>query len=392
MEQGLGESASDIAARLEQIVARVPDWAVDLAALAVAVIAALACHAVLMRLVRRGLDSRRIFLKSLLSQTGGPTRLALIILALGLAVSAAPLDPSVSAAARHALLIAFIILAGWIAVIAVRLAGQIYLQRFRLDADDNLLARKHVTQVRILERTAAILIVVVTAACVLTTFEAVREYGVSLFASAGAAGLIAGLAARPVLSNLFAGVQIAMTQPIRLEDAVVVENEWGWVEEITASYVVIRLWDWRRMIVPLAYFIEKPFQNWTRQSAALIGSVLIHVDYTVPVARVREELIAIVSRSKLWDRQVVNLQVTDANEMTVELRALVSAANASAVWDLRCEVREQLIAFLQRDYPQVLPKRRAEVTLQGASRDERDRPARARSDAIDDGAEWPRAS
>jgi small-conductance mechanosensitive channel len=369
MEQqhGLHDFAAGIAARVGDMVARAPGWAIDLAAIAAAIVAALLAHAVLMRVLRRSLDARRVFLKSLLAQTQGPTRLALIIFVLNLAASAAPLDESSRANAHHALLIAFIVLVGWIAVIAVHLGGQIYLLRFRLDVEDNLLARKHLTQVRILERTAAILIVVVAAACVLTTFESVRQYGVSLFASAGVAGLVLGLAARPVLSNVFAGVQIAMTQPIRLEDAVIVENEWGWVEEITASYVVIRLWDWRRMVVPLSYFIEKPFQNWTRHSGALIGSVLIYVDYTVPVARIREELNRITARSKLWDRQVVNLQVTDAKEGTVELRALVSAANASAAWDLRCEVREQLIAFLQREYPHALPRRRAEVMLRDAA-------------------------
>jgi small-conductance mechanosensitive channel len=235
----------------------------------------------------------------------------------------------------------------------------------RVDTGGDLLARKHLTQVRILERTATVLIVIVAAACVLITFDSVREYGVSLFASAGIAGVIAGLAARPVLSNLFAGIQIAIAQPIRLEDAVIVENEFGSIEEITGTYVVVRLWDLRRMIVPLSYFIEKPFQNWTRQSPALIGSVLIYVDYTVPVARVREELNKIVSRSKKWDGQVVNLQVTDAKSDTIELRALVSAANASAASDLRSEVREALIAFLQGEYPHALPKRRAEVALSG---------------------------
>jgi small-conductance mechanosensitive channel len=391
MLHGLQAVIGDLAARFADVAARAPDWAADLGAAAVAVAAALVCHAILMRAVRRGLDSRRVFLRSLLSQTRGPTRLALIIFALSVALSVAPFAGETRAGADQALLIAFIILMGWIAVIAVRLAGQMYLLRFRLDADDNLLARKHLTQVRILEQTAAILIVVVTAACVLTTFAAVRQYGVSLFASAGVAGLIAGLAARPVLTNLFAGVQIAVTQPIRLEDAVIVENEWGWIEEITATYVVIRLWDWRRMIVPLSYFIEKPFQNWTRQTAALIGSVLVYVDYTVPVAQVRDELTRIVAQSNLWDRQVVNLQVTDAKDGTIELRALVSAANASAVWNLRCEVREQLIAFLQREYPQALPRQRAEVTLNEAARGEGDRPVPLRP-AGERAAERSRAS
>jgi small-conductance mechanosensitive channel len=378
MEQNSFQAiVSDLVARFAEAAARAPDWAVALGALAFAVVAALVCHAILMRLARRAVDSRNVFLKSLLSQTQGPTRLALVIFALTFATSATRLDAPTNATIHHALLIAFVILMGWIAVIAVRLAGRIYLLRLPAAVEDNLLARKHLTQVRILERTGTVLILVVTAACVLTTFESVRQYGVSLFASAGVAGLVAGLAARPVLSNLFAGVQIAMTQPIRLEDAVIVENEFGWIEEITGTYVVVRLWDWRRLIVPLSYFIEKPFQNWTRHSAALIGSVLVYVDYTVPVGPVRDELRKIVSRSKLWDGQVVNLQVTGATDDSIELRALVSAANASAASDLRCEVREELIAFLQREYPRALPKRRTEVTLSEGVRQAPDRPVPA---------------
>ncbi len=372
---------SAFAARFDQLTARAPDWAIGLAAIAVAVAVALACHAILMGIARRLVDSREVFLKSLLAQTRAPTRLALVILALSFAVSATPLDPATEAAAHHALLIAFIILAGWIGIIAIRLAGQIYSRRLHGAAGDDISARKHLTQMRILERMANVLILIVTAACVLVTFESVRQYGVSLFASAGIAGLVAGLAARPVLSNLFAGLQIALAQPIRLEDAVIVENEWGSIEEITGTYVVVRLWDWRRLVVPLSYFIERPFQNWTRQSPALIGSVMIYVDYTVPVERVREELTRIVSRSKRWDGQVVNLQVTDAKAETVELRALVSAANASAAFDLRCEVREALIGFLQREYPQALPKRRAEVIVSEGARRALDRPTPVRSHA-----------
>ena len=187
------------------------------------------------------------------------------------------------------------------------------------------------------------------------------QYGVSLFASAGAAGLIVGLAARPVLSNLLAGIQIAMTQPIRVEDVVIVEGEWGRIEAVTSTYVVIRIWDLRRLIVPLSYFIEKPFQNWTYQTADLIGSVFLHVDYTVPVDRVRQELNAIVKSSAKWDRKVAVLQVTDTPAGMVELRALVSARNSGDAWDLRCEVREKLIAFLQREYPDALPRQRVAV-------------------------------
>jgi small-conductance mechanosensitive channel len=210
-----------------------------------------------------------------------------------------------------------------------------------------LLARKHVTQMRILQRVAKTLLAIVTAAAALMTFDSVRQYGVSLFASAGAAGLILGLAARPVLSNLLAGIQIAMTQPIRVEDQVVVEGETGWIETITSTYVVVRLWDLRRMVVPLSYFIEKPFQNWTYEGTAQIGAVLLRVGYTVPVDSLRQKLEEIVRHSPSWDRKVAKLEVTDVAIDAVELRALVSARNPSQTWDLRCEVREKLVAFLQ---------------------------------------------
>src|SRR5262249_28030235 len=152
-----------------------------------------------------------------------------------------------------------------------------------------------------------------------------------------------------LLSNLIAGVQIAITQPIRIEDAVIIENEWGWIEDIASTYVVIRLWDWRRMVVPLSYFIERPFQNWTRDAASLIGSVLIYVDFSADVCRIRKQLEDIVHESKLWDGAVVNLQVVDADARAMQLRALVSARNAPQAWDLRCEVREKLIAFLRQE-------------------------------------------
>jgi small-conductance mechanosensitive channel len=168
-----------------------------------------------------------------------------------------------------------------------------------------------------------------------------------------------------VLTNLIAGVQIAITQPIRIGDAVIVENEWGWIEEIGSTYVVVKIWDWRRLVVPLSYFLEKPFQNWTKSSSELIGTIHIWVDYTVSVDRLREELNEIVKASKLWDGNVVNLQVTEATDQAVQLRALASARDSSQAWDLRCEVREKLIAFLQKNYPDSLPRRRAELHTGG---------------------------
>jgi small-conductance mechanosensitive channel len=280
-----------------------------------------------------------------------------------MALQAAPFQADTTELLAQFLVVAFIALVAWILITAVRIATDLYLRRFQIDSEDNFLARKHVTQMHILRRAVDIVIVVIAVALALMTFESVRQFGVSLFASAGVAGLAVGLAARPLLANLVAGIQIAMTQPIRIGDAVLVENEWGWIDDITSTYVVIKLWDWRRLIVPLAYFIEKPFQNWTRDSAAIIGTVFLHLDYTVPVDRVRERLEQICRESKLWDGRVVNLQVTDAKPGTVELRALVSARTSPASWDLRCEVREKLIAWLQAELPGALPRQRIEAEV-----------------------------
>jgi small-conductance mechanosensitive channel len=338
-----------------------PGWAVAFAVLAVALAAALLAHTVLVRCARRLTGVRSAFLGMLLPRISGPGRFALIILAVSIATQLIPYGADAIAAITRILLIALIVLCGWIASIAVTLAADLYLRRFTLDAEDNLLARKHYTQVRILERSADTLVAVITVAAVLMTFEPVRQYGASLLASAGVIGIVVGFAARPMLSNLIAGVQIAMTQPIRLEDAVTVENEFGWIEEIAAAYVVIRLWDHRRMIVPLTYFIEKPFHNWTRQPASLIGAVFMHVDHAAPVDRIREKLSEIVAGSSLWDHKVVNLQVHEAGEWTMRLRALVSAANPGALNDLQAEVRESLITFLRIEHPGALPRWRAEL-------------------------------
>ena len=209
-----------------------------------------------------------------------------------------------------------------------------------------------------LSRSLDVVLVLLTLGAALMTFPAVRQYGLSLFASAGIAGIIAGLAARPVLSNLMAGVQLAMTQPIRLYDGVTVENEYGTVEEITSTYVVVKLWDLRRMIVPLTYFIEKPFQNWTRETSALIGNVMLYVDYAAPVDVIRAKFNEILKQSDKWDGRTAALQVTDFKEGSMELRCLMSARSASQTFDLRCEVREKLIAFLQSEHPEALPHSR----------------------------------
>jgi small-conductance mechanosensitive channel len=338
-----------------------PSWLVSTMVLAGAALLALLFHRTFMRMVRRLIGQQHIFVQSLISRVFGATRFALVLAAIALALPVVPLSGATALLIAEALVVCFVLLVGWAAITAIELAGDFYVRRFRIDVSDNLLARKHLTQVRVLRRVGETIVVMITVAVALMTVPEVRQFGVSLIASAGAAGIVVGLAARPILTNLIAGVQIAITQPIRIGDAVIVENEWGWIEEITGTYVVIEIWDWRRLVVPISYFLEKPFQNWTRMSAELIGTVLLWVDYTTPVDRVREKLTDIVKNSKLWDGRVVNMQVTDATDRSIQLRALASARNSQEVWDLRCEIREKLISFLQEAYPGALPKHRLEV-------------------------------
>lgn len=251
--------------------------------------------------------------------------------------------------------------ATWTAIRFVGLAERRIQRRRPIDVPDNLQARRLQTQVRVLARTADVLIAIVGIALMLMTIPAIRQLGTSLLASAGLAGLVAGLAARPVLSNLVAGIQIALTQPIRIDDVVIVEGEWGRIEEITSTYVVIRIWDERRLITPLSYFIEHPFENWTRSSAELLAPVLLWTDYTVPLENVRRELARICRASPNWDGRVCQLDVVDSSERALQIRALTSAADASRAWALRCHVREELVRYLCDNAPNALPRYRARV-------------------------------
>lgn len=247
----------------------------------------------------------------------------------------------------------------WILFQLVGYAEKAVLKRYDISVADNLRARKVYTQVHVLGRTAQAVIAIFTAGSMLMLFEEVRHFGTSILASAGIIGIITGFAAQKTIANLFAGFQLAMTQPIRLDDVVIVEGEWGRIEEITLTYVVVRIWDERRMVLPLSYFIEKPFQNWTRTSADLMGSVFVWVDYSLPVDKLRGAVKKIVESSPLWDRRFWNLQVSDATERTMQLRVLATAADSSKAWDLRCEIREKLIAVIQNDFPRALPRIRS---------------------------------
>lgn len=243
----------------------------------------------------------------------------------------------------------------WGLIAATTITTEIIDSHCNVGIEDNAHAREIETRVHILSRVTVTLIVILATAGALMTFPSVRAIGTTLLASAGLAGIVAGLAARPVFENLVAGVQIAFTQPIRLDDVVIVEGEFGRIEQITTTYVVVRCWDLRRLIVPLTSFIDKPFQNWTRLSSDLIGTILMYTGYNLSVDALRTELAAYVKSNPRWDGQVVALQVVDTTENNLQLRVLVSAKNASELWDLRCEVREHLIHFLQTTYPESLP-------------------------------------
>ncbi len=246
----------------------------------------------------------------------------------------------------------------WLLIGIISFAKKIFLNRFDISVEDNLSSRKIHTQINVLEKVIIFVIIIFTIGFVLLSFDGIRKIGVGLFASAGLAGIIIGLSAQKVVGALLAGIQIAITQPFRIDDAVLVENEWGWIEEINLTYVVVKIWDKRRLVLPSNYFLEKPFQNWTRNNAELLGSVFIYTDYTVPFDALREELTRILENTDLWDKQVNVLQVTDSKETTVESRILVSAKNSPTAWDLRVHVREKMIEFIQKNYPESLPKSR----------------------------------
>lgn len=340
----------------------IPNWIASIIIIAIAVVAGAAIHRLVYRLLKSTTENSGLLWRSLVGRTEQPVRLAIFATAIAIGSSIAPLTDYQDSVVRHILVLVLIGLLAWTARIALHIWITIYLRKFELNATDNLMARKHVTQSRILQRVANVLIIMIAFSWAMMTFEPVRQYGVSLLASAGAAGLVVGLALQPVLKNIFAGIQLAITQPIRIDDALLVEGEWGKVEEITSTYVVVKIWDWRRLVLPLSYFIEHPFQNWTRETASLIGTVIIFLDFTVPIAKLREKAQEIAKESPLWDGDVFAVQVVDFHETVMQVRILVSARSSPDAFDLRCEVREKLITFIQQEYPETLPRTRAVLT------------------------------
>ncbi|MFW5774552.1 MAG: mechanosensitive ion channel family protein [Tangfeifania sp.] len=253
----------------------------------------------------------------------------------------------------------------WAGISFIQIVKHIFLDKYDISLENNLRSRKFQTQFNILERILVFLIILISIGLILMLFDEVKRIGISLFASAGVAGVIIGLAAQRVIGAVLAGIQIAITQPIRLDDVVIIEGEWGRIEEITLTYTVVRIWDQRRLVVPSTYFFEKPFQNWTRTSAEILGTVFIYTDYRVSFDALRKELTRLLESTPHWDKRVNELQVTDAKQNGIEIRALMSAKDSTTAWDLRVFIREKLIEFLQKNYPESLPKTRILIEGEG---------------------------
>src|SRR3984957_10999919 len=337
-------------------------WMWSASILTGAILIALAAHSVLFfvltRMARRKGD---VFIKSLVSHGEWPSRWILPLVALIVALPAARLSENVLTPIQRVAGLGLIAATAWLIILISYIVSDLISARYRIDLVDNLSARRVQTQIEVLHRIVVVSVAVVALSIMLMTFPEIKHIGMSLLASAGLAGLVVGMAMKSTLSSLIAGIQIAFTQPIRIEDVVVIEGEWGWIEEIGTTYIVVRIWDLRRLVLPLSYFIEHPFENWTRSSTDLLATAFLYVDYSVPVDEVRVELRRILESTKLWKGEVCVLQVSDATEHTLQLRALMDARDSSSAWDLRCFVREKLIQFLQQKYPNTLPKVRAEL-------------------------------
>jgi small-conductance mechanosensitive channel len=295
-----------------------------------------------------------------------PLRWLLPFVALRLAMPLLAAPPRLAAFLHHTLLVAIVASSGWAVHRSLLVFEGLVESRFDVAARDSMRARGALTQIRTLRNVGSFVVVVLTIAFALMTFDTVRQLGAGLLASAGIAGIVIGFAAQRTIATVLAGVQIALTQPIRVEDVVIVEGEWGTIEEITLTYVVVKVWDLRRLVVPITYFLEKPFQNWTRSSTDLLGTVELRLDFSVPLDALREELRRIVEASTKWDGKVCGVSVTEASDRSMLVRPLVSAKDSGDLWDLRCEVREKLVAFVLARYPDALPRLRADARTEAA--------------------------
>lgn len=284
----------------------------------------------------------------------------LLLFLFSMVIKAAPLrfvnDAGIVSFIHQLAVIGGIVSVTWMIIVFLKIIKQHIVAKYDVSVSDNLRARKVQTQYIVLENTLIFIVVMVAIGIALMSFNSIRNIGISVLTSAGIAGIIIGFAAQKALGTILAGIQIAITQPIRFDDVVIIDGEWGRIEEIKLTYVVVNIWDKRRLVVPSTYFLENVFQNWTRTQSGILGTVFIYTDYTVPLSPLREELKRLLTGSPLWDNDVGIIQVTEASEQTMELRVLVSARNSGEAFDLRAMVREGLIDFLQKEYPDALPK------------------------------------
>lgn len=300
-------------------------------------------------------------IRSILERMGRPVNYFLPILVLNMVLPLMELRPREAKTIGSTVEVLLIISFGYILIGVVKVLEDYIVHAYDLRKSDNLRERKIRTQLQFLRKLSISLIVVLVICAVLLSFESLRKIGTGLLTGVGVGGIIVGFAAQRSLGNFLAGLQIAFTQPIRIDDVLIVEGEWGRVEEITLTYVVVGIWDQRKLILPINYFIEKPFQNWTRTGSAILGTVFLYMDYSAPVEAIREEFFRIVEDHPLWDKRVKVLHVTNATERTMEIRLLISASSSGRAFDLRCDLREKMIAFIQKNYPDSLPRER--VTL-----------------------------
>ena len=339
-------------------------WVGTLIGIVATIVVALAIW-IAARTTLRRLARTHVIATIVLDRTSRPMLLVVPLFAIQLVLGVAPESLAYLASMQHATTVAFIGALTWLAVRVVGGLADGVIALHPANVSDNLEARRVQTQARVLSRTVIFIVCLIGLASALMALPSMRQIGASLLASAGVAGLVAGIAARPVLGNVIAGLQIALTQPIRLDDVVIMEGEWGRIEEITAAYVVVKIWDERRLVVPLQWIVEHPFQNWTRSSASLLGSVFLWLDYRVEIEPLRAELTRVCEADPAWDGRVAIIQVVETSERAMQLRVLMSSADAPRGWDLRCRVREALVTFVQRHDPEGLPRLRAEVATAG---------------------------
>jgi small-conductance mechanosensitive channel len=353
------------------------DWFFAIFVFCTVLVLANVVHYILFRLLRRRKEAAHQRLGWRLQQyLGKPARAIFFLTCFLIVLPVIPgLPENIEALLRQAFIMLMVVALGWFAVGCIYVVQSILLQRYDLSAENNIRARRVHTQFQLFRRMLIALVVVVDIGALLWTFNDPRiwKYGSGILASAGIASVIIATAARATAANFFAGLQIAITEPIRIEDVVVVQGEWGRVEEINSAYVVIKIWDLRRLVVPLNYFIENSFQNWTRESSDILGTAFLYVDYSIPVEDLRRQLEAIVHPSPLWNKQVCGLQVTNLTDRSMELRCLVSSRNSSENFDLRCLVREKMTEWIQQNHPDAFPltrfTARSELTSQNGGED-----------------------